>query len=190
MPVTGPIALIVLRSGLRGDFQKAMRVVFGAAIAETMYCALATFGYVQIIQAFPFLTKYVRYISAVFLLVLGIVFLFQKVSINEDNLSAQNSKAAGFVSGFLIALFNPTLFVTWGSASSTVFSWMSRVTIFDMVLFPLGAGVGIVVWFFILLEIFKKFRERIGETIGRYAIRGAAVVMLVSGIFLLFQAGK
>ena len=41
-----------------------------------------------------------------------------------------------------------------------------------------------------LLEIFKKYREKIGERIGMIAIRGAAVIMLGSGIFLLTQAGK
>jgi hypothetical protein len=59
-----------------------------------------------------------------------------------------------------------------------------------MVLFPICAGLGIVTWFTILLEIFKKYREQIGEKIGFYAIRGAAVVMLGSGAYLLTQAGK
>lgn len=190
MPVTGPIALIVFRSSLRGQFASAMRVVTGAAIAEVIYCALATFGYVQIVSAFPFLAKYIRYIGAIFLLVLGIVFMFQKVHIEADYVPESGKREAGILSGFLIAILNPTLFLTWGSATSTVFSWFSTVSIWDMVLFPIAAGAGIVCWFSVLLEIFKKFRERIGETVGRVAIRGAAVLMLGSGIFLLTQAGK
>lgn len=190
MPVTGPIALIVFRSSLRGSFASAMRVVTGAAIAEIIYCALATFGYVQIIAAFPYLAKYIRYIGAVFLLVLGIVFMFQKVTISDEYAPETGKKEAGVLSGFLISFLNPTLFLTWGSATSTIFSWFKTISIWDMVLFPVAAGIGIVCWFSILLEIFKKFRSRIGERVGFYAIRGAAVVMIGSGAFLLTQAGK
>jgi threonine/homoserine/homoserine lactone efflux protein len=190
MPVTGPIALIVFRSSLRGSFGSAMRVVIGASIAEVIYCALATFGYVQIISAYPGLAKYIRYIGAVFLLILGIVFMFQKVHIADEDVPDSGRKEAGLLSGFLISFLNPTLFLTWGSATSTIFSWFTTISFWDMVLFPIAAGTGIVCWFTLLLEIFKKFRARIGEKVGFYAIRGAAVVMIGSGAFLLTQAGK
>lgn len=190
MPVTGPIALIVFRSSLRGSFSSAMRVVIGAALAEVIYCALATFGYVQIISAYPHLAKYIRYIGAVFLLVLGIVFMLQKVHISDAHVSDSGKKEAGLLSGFLISFLNPTLFLTWGSATSTIFSWFSKISFWDMVLFPVAAGIGIVCWFSLLLEIFKKFRAHIGARVGFYAIRGAAVLMIGSGAFLLTQAGK
>lgn len=190
MPVSGPIALIVFRSSLKGHFGSAMRVVAGAAVAESAYCALATFGYVQIVAAYPFLAKYIRYIGASFLLLLGIVFMFQKVHFEVRPVSEIDEKSSGLRAGFVIALLNPTLFLTWGSASSTIFSWFTKITFADMLLFPIAAGLGIVSWFAILLEIFKKYRERIGERVGLYAIRGAAVIMLVSGGFLLTQAGK
>lgn len=190
MPVTGPIALIVFRSSMRGHFSRALRVVTGAATAEAIYCALATFGYVQIIATYPFLAKYIRYVGASFLVVLGFIFMLQKVHFTEESAPVSESRSAGLVSGFLIAILNPTLFLTWGSASSTIFSWFSSISLWDMVLFPICAGLGIVTWFTILLEILKKYREQIGEKIGFYAIRGAAVVMLVSGTYLLTQAGK
>lgn len=190
MPVTGPIALVVFRSSMRGHFSRALRVVAGAAVAEVIYCALATFGYVQIIAAYPFVAKYIRYVGASFLLVLGVVFLFQKVHFTEESAPVSERKSAGLTSGFLIAILNPTLFLTWGSASSTIFSWFDSISTWDMVFFPICAGLGIVTWFTILLEVFKKYREQIGEKIGRYAIRGAAVVMLASGSYLLMQAGK
>lgn len=190
MPVSGPIALIVFRSGLKGHFGSAMRIVAGAAVAESLYCAVATFGYVQIISAYPYLAKYIRYIGAVFILVLGIVFMFQKVHIEDKPLEEIDEKNSGLRAGFLIAILNPTLFLTWGSASSTIFSWFTKVTVVDMVLFPIAAGIGIATWFAILLEIFKKYRSRIGEKIGLIAIRGAAVIMLISGIFLLTQAAR
>jgi len=190
MPVTGPIALIVFRSSMRGHFSLAMRVVAGAAVAEAIYCAVATFGYVQIIAAYPFLGKYLRYVGSAFLLVLGVVFLFQKVHLSEEAAPVSERRSAGIISGFLIAILNPTLFLTWGSASSTIFSWFSSITFWDMVLFPICAGLGIITWFSILLEIFKKYREQIGEKIGFYAIRAAAVVMLASGTYLLTHAAN
>jgi threonine/homoserine/homoserine lactone efflux protein len=190
MPVTGPIALVVFRSSMRGHFSLALRVVAGAAVAEVIYCALATFGYVQIIAAYPFLAKYIRYVGASFLVVLGAIFMFQKIHLFEEPVPVSERRSAGWLSGFLIAILNPTLFLTWGSASSTIFSWFDSIGFWDMVLFPLCAGLGIVTWFSILLEIFKKYREQIGEKIGSYAIRCAAVVMLVSGTYLLTQAGK
>ncbi len=167
-----------------------MRVVAGAAVAESIYCAVATFGYLQIVAAYPFLAKYIRYIGAIFLLIMGVVFMFQKVHFEDKPVTEIEERKSGLRAGFLIAILNPTLFLTWGSATSTIFSWFNQVTFTDMVVFPIAAGLGIVAWFAILLEIFKKYRERIGERIGMFAIRGAAVIMLGSGIFLLTQAGK
>jgi threonine/homoserine/homoserine lactone efflux protein len=190
MPLSGPIALIVFRSSLKGSFGAALRVVIGAAIAEAIYCALATFGYVKIIATYPFLAKYIRYIGATLLIVLGIIFMFQKVHLEDANDEGPPKKEIGWLSGFLIAILNPTLFLTWGSATSTIFSWFNSVSLLDMVLFPIAAGLGIVAWFSILLEVLKKFRARIGEKFGFYAIRIAAVIMLGSGTFLLTQAGK
>ncbi len=190
MPVSGPIALIVFRSSLKGHFSRAIRVVTGAAIAEGIYCAIATFGYVQISAAYPFLAKYIRYTGAIFLLVLGIVFMFQKVHFADDVAPIPENKNTGLVSGFLIAILNPTLFLTWGSASSTIFSWFTTISFWDLLLFPIAASLGIITWFSILLEVFKKYQGRIGEKVGVYAIRGASVIMLASGAFLLSQAGR
>jgi len=124
------------------------------------------------------------------LLVLGIVFMFQKVHFADEAEVIPENKNTGLVSGFLIAILNPTLFLTWGSASSTIFSWFTHISFWDMLLFPVAASLGIITWFSILLEVFKKYQGRIGEKIGLYAIRGASVIMLISGGFLLFQAAK
>jgi threonine/homoserine/homoserine lactone efflux protein len=157
MPVTGPIALIVFRSSMRGHFSLAIRVVSGAAVAEeVIYCALATFDYIRIIAAYPFLAKYLRYIGVSFLVILGVFFLFQKLHLTAESAPVSLRRSSGLISGFLIAILNPTLFLTWGSASSTIFSWFSSISFWDMVLFPLCAGLGIVTWFSILLEIFKN----------------------------------
>ena len=57
-----------------------------------------------------------------------------------------------------------------------------------MVLFPIFAGTGICHGSRYCRDI-QKYREQIGEKIGFYAIRGAAVVM-IAGTYLLTQAGK
>jgi len=190
MPVTGPIALIVFKSSLSGNFGLAMRVVVGATVAEIIYCALATFGYAQILSAYPHAAYYIRYIGAIFLIILGIVFFFQKVKVEEHDPTKPVNNAVGFISGFVVSILNPTLFLTWGSAAGTVFSHIKSPTQIDLILFPIAAGLGIITWFAILLEILKKYRARIGERFGLYAIRGAAMIMLGSGGFLFIQAAS
>jgi threonine/homoserine/homoserine lactone efflux protein len=100
MPVAGPIALIVFRSSMRGHFSLAIRVVSGAAVAEeVIYCALATFGYIRIIAAYPFLAKYLRYIGASFLVILG-VFSCSKSCISQPNLLRCLCAGLGIVTWF------------------------------------------------------------------------------------------
>lgn len=188
IPVSGPIALLVFRNSMQGHYEWAQRIVLGAALAEAGYCALALFGYIQLIQAFPSLASYIRLIGAIFLFVLGIFFLVQKVHIQTEGVTTTERKGAPFLTGFLIAAFNPTLFLTWGSANSIIFSWLEITGLWDMLLFPIFAGIGIIVWFFILVAVFKRYREKIGERIGNYAIRAAAFIILGSGVYLLFQA--
>ena len=116
--------------------------------------------------------------------------MFQRMHIDQVDSTPVTKRANSFLAGFLIAILNPTLFLTWGSATSTIFSWFKSVQFIDMIVFPIAAGVGIVAWFGLLLKVLKKYREKIGEKFGLYAIRIAAVVMLGSGAYLLSQAGK
>lgn len=190
MPVTGPIALIVFKNSLKGEYRRARGIIIGASIAEGIYCALATFSYSQIIASYPHLAYYIRYAGAIFLIILGIIFLMQKIHVEEDLETSNDRKRAGLASGFIIAIFNPALFLTWGSATSTIFAWFKTITLWDMILFPIAAAVGIVVWFTLFIEILRKYREKIGEKVGLIAIRGAALLMLGSGIFLLTQAAR
>ncbi|MCX7631889.1 MAG: LysE family translocator [Turneriella sp.] len=188
MPVTGPVALVVFRCGLRSQFGLALRIAVGAAIAEGIYCAVAAFGYAQILSLFPFLAVYLRYIGAIVLMILGVIFLLQRVHLDIQKQPTIERGHGGFVSGFLIAALNPTLFLTWGSATSTIFSWFEKITFWDLALFPVFACFGIVSWFAIMLEIFKKYHAQIGRQLGFYAVRGAALLMVVSGGYLLTQA--
>jgi threonine/homoserine/homoserine lactone efflux protein len=184
MPLAGPIAVLVLMSGLRGAMRSGMAIAIGAAIAEAAYAFFAYWGMGELIARFPVLAIASRALAALFLLALGVYFLLQKDALVSKAEAPRERLHGSFALGLGITALNPTFLATW-SAAVTVLHSMQLVprSLAAAAPFALGVALGIVGWFWLMLLGIRRWRDRFQPTTIRRALQLVGVVLLASGVW-------
>jgi len=164
----------------------AFKFLSGATLVEVFYCALATIFFRTLLATVPELGYYLKMISAFFLILLGIVFLRESFihhkEIDTDESKSKFSERRPFLTGLIIAGLNPTLIITWASASSLVMSWLGENSQSFAVIFPLAAGAGIFSWFGLFAQILRKFRKKITDHLNSMILRALSIIMIGAGL--------
>ncbi|MCF8258882.1 MAG: LysE family translocator [Flavobacteriales bacterium] len=187
MPVAGPIALLVVRKGVKEEYDEGAAIALGASVPEAVYCGLALFGFDFLFERYPIVESASQVLGGILLLVLGIGFMLMKP--REEDLKTLLPKkgrwAAPFMTGFTVAAFNPTLMVTWSGVAAVLYAMMGAFTELEMIAFPIGVGLGNFLWFAVLLSLMQRHRARFSQRAIVSAIRviGAAIVLL--GLWML-----
>ncbi len=184
-PPAGPIAVLIIARAMDGRSRSAGAVAVGAALAELLYAALAFWGFSAYLAEYPWIVPATRAAAAVILLGLGIVLARRRPG--AEGPPAPDRAGSGFVIGFAISGLNPTFLATWSAAVATLFA--TGLVSFSTALavpFALGAGVGIVGWFGLLLWLVARYRQRFRRETLDKAIRVMGYVLVLIG--LLFAA--
>lgn len=179
MPVAGPIAALVFARGIEGRLRSGLYIAVGGAVAESLYAALAFWGFSELFETYAWIQVASNGAAAVILTVLGVVFIRHKGGQPESSPRVERS-GAGLLLGFTITALNPTLIATWTAAAATLLStgWVALDSSHALP-FSLGALCGIVLWFSLLLRLVGHFRDRFSyATLGR-VIRGMGWCLLV-----------
>jgi threonine/homoserine/homoserine lactone efflux protein len=74
MPPVGPIAVLLLERGVSGRDAEGRGIALGAAIAETIYCALAMAGVSELMRRYAIALTIARAVGVAVLLGLGVYF--------------------------------------------------------------------------------------------------------------------
>ena len=77
MTPTGPIALIVLKYGMRRQNQNALFVAAGAAVAESGYALLAYLGINFALSRYPLEASLLQFISGVILAAFAVILIIK-----------------------------------------------------------------------------------------------------------------
>ena len=191
MPVAGPIAVLVFSRGVDGRQRSALSVAVGGALAEGVYACLAFWGFAEFLARYPVMVPISRAAAVVVLTVLGVVFLRRKVPTKKEP-ARRDGWGGGFVLGFTITAFNPTLLATWAAATTTLFS-TGLVDFTPVTALPFGGGaiVGIIIWFAVLLQLVRKFRDRFSEqALNRMIhVMGVFVLVVAAWFFVMLVRG-
>jgi threonine/homoserine/homoserine lactone efflux protein len=190
MPLAGPIALLIFRKGSRGEYQEGAALALGATLPEAMYCWLAVLGFDYIFVHHPMVEPIARLAGAVLMVVLGLVFVFskQKQQQTVTKLSGQRKHAAPFLTGFSISLLNPVLLMTWSGVVAVVYTIHGTFTNVEKVMFPIGVGAGIFLWFAVMLILMRWLHGRFRPSALDPVIRIFGIMMTLLGLWLLYGA--
>jgi threonine/homoserine/homoserine lactone efflux protein len=191
MPVAGPIAALVLARGLSSRFRAGIAIAIGAALAESTYAFLAFWGFSQILTRYPIILPISRAAAAVILMGLGTFLTWRPPSPSPSPTDepVRERLSGSFLLGFTITALNPTLIATWTAAAATLASTGLIVLSPDLAVpFSLAACVGIIVWFWILLWLVRRYRDRFRpKTLGKVIqVIGVALVALGLWFAVLF----
>jgi threonine/homoserine/homoserine lactone efflux protein len=178
VPVAGPVSALVLRRGLEGRVRSGGFVALGAGLAEGLYALLAFWGFAELVEGNPKVAVGSLAATAAILFALGVSFFSTKTKTGETY-KGYDSRRKGFLLGFTVAVFNPTLIVVWAAVVTILFD-LQLIEFTPRLAIPFGIGccLGIAAWFILLLRIVQHGRKRFSEA-------GMKRFMRAMGVFLI-----
>lgn len=182
MPMSGPVAVLIMTRALKRERRAALLLAVGGAVVEAAYA----FG----IAAFlPHLVGKTRAVvlgslglGSLIVLALGTLLLVRPAA---ASIAADTSPRRGVWRGALSTLLNPTLIATWTVAVSTLYAndWLApRLT--SALAFALGVGLGSLAWFAVAVTVIATWHRRVTPALQARVLRGMGALLVVSGLFL------
>lgn len=186
VPVTGPVAMLVVLWAAEDRATSAGSLVLGAAAMEGVYAGLAFYGFSALLTEYPWIQPTSELIAALILIGLGTIFVRHSPRLRKRREREPPGATWGALGlGVALVGLNPTMLATWGGAVTILFSLeLASFTPQDATIFGLGAALGISSWFFILLLTIGRFRDRISSSTLERSIRIAGWVIGAVGLGL------
>ena len=171
----GPVNLTIMNEGARRGFAWAALIGLGATAMEVLYCSIAFTGFASFFGN-PMVKAAMELFSFVFMLVLGVKFLFAKsvsapmhLSDAVDEFDAQIERKfhphSAFWTGFVRVMANPGVLLFWIILAANFVSrdWV-RDTLASKFACVGGVAAGVGSWFvglsWIAARGYGKFSER------------------------------
>jgi threonine/homoserine/homoserine lactone efflux protein len=181
---TGPIALIVLKRGLRNQNLGALSLASGAALAEAGYALLAYLGITFALSRYPLQAFILQILAASILIAFAARCIFDHRSHHPKN-SHREYPGANFLLGLSIAGLNPTFLVTWAGAVTAARGMGLISDIHSAPAFALGVAAGPVLWFWIVIKVLTHHAGRLRpETLVIIEKALPIVLLILAGIIL------
>ncbi|MEN3038411.1 MAG: LysE family transporter [Candidatus Kryptonium sp.] len=193
----GPINLTILTKGMRDGFKPAFWTGVGAATMEFFYCLLAMFGMGAIVE-YSLGNIIVQTFAFLILLFFGVRNLIihpKKICNGELALNNGNGKLSfikkhhihnTFLVGAVLYALNPTFIIFWITVAGFVQSTSLIGNSFDNFFFAFGVGLGVVLWFYMLLKFIHNFVEFRAKTIAFFH-RISGIIILGFASYLAFE---
>lgn len=196
----GPISVAVIRQGIQGNQRSGLQIGVGAAIMDLLYALVAAFAssalivnLEQFIEGHAWLELAFQIVCIILLVILGRKYISattEDLQKSTDEELKQESKAQklGFTSPYMLGIlmgvmnlanpsFLPSLIAVSGFVQTK--EWVLS-SLGGSVLYAVGFGAGVIIWFSILLRIILKLRDRLPTTYFTYIFKFAG------GAFFLF----
>jgi threonine/homoserine/homoserine lactone efflux protein len=181
---TGPIALIILKRGLRCQKLGALSLASGAAIAEAGYALLAYLGINLALTHYPMEAFILQILAGGLLIAFAIVCLLDGCA-HPSNKSSREYPGANFLLGLSIAGLNPTFLVTWVGAVAVARGAGLISDLHAAPAFALGVILGPILWFWILIRFLNHHTGRLSpETLITIEKALPIVLLILAGIIL------
>jgi threonine/homoserine/homoserine lactone efflux protein len=182
MPLAGPIAILTLSRAASGRYGEALRIGFGAAVAEGIYAGLAFWGFATFLPRHALVAPISQGATSVLLAVLGVRFVFWRPPA-ENGADPRESKAGTAFLGFSISALNPTLLVTWSAVVAFLYArGVEQSSTVVAIPFGASATVGVAAWFACLVKLLHVFKSKLPVRAFRWVIRIMGVALVAIGI--------
>ncbi|KAG6618660.1 lysine exporter protein (lyse ygga) [Phytophthora cinnamomi] len=193
VPVAGPTSAMVLKLGIQGKYTAGLTIAVGGAISEATYAGIAFWGFGSFLAGAKFLLPVSKVLGAIMFTLIGLVFLKadMKPSLDPD-VEASHGKAArrpqsevlkNILMGLTMSGINPALLASYTGAIASVYgTGMLEFTLFLAVVFAIGVCCGVSTWFYLLLSLLKKYKQRLKNHTIDLIMRGLGCFLLTLGL--------
>ena len=184
----GPIGLLCIRRTLEHGQAVGFATGMGAAVADTIYGAIAAFGVSALLV---FLTGHevaFRLLGGLFLLAVAVRTYFKAASIEGEDTSRDGKTCVGgFMTGLTLTLTNPVSVLAFiglfAGAGIT-----GKLEILDATILVWGVFVGASAWWLTLSSGVALVRHRISEDRLSVINHATALALAVFGVWALASA--
>jgi len=133
--LTGPVFFALIKTSIEKGFLAGVALASGVILSDIIYVAITLFSTSYI----DFENKYhipIGIVGSIFLLIIGLFYVFKKVNLNYQNVPKPRIKHAGyFLKGFLMCMLNPFILLYWISVTSGVYSLKGTLNSQQLIIF-------------------------------------------------------
>jgi threonine/homoserine/homoserine lactone efflux protein len=180
----GPVGLLCIKRTLQTGVFVGLGTGLGAAIADTVYAAIAAFGVTAALSLLTGMEKEIRIFGGLFLLIMAIRMILKKVTIakNASEVSATSLIKAIF-SGFFITFSNPLTII---GILAVVATFAGRLDYFQALTLTAGIFCGSLAWWFFLCGGVHLVRKHFTDNAITSVNRGTAILLIILALWAIF----
>lgn len=115
--VTGPVFFALIKTSIEKGFHAGMWLAAGVVLSDVIYIVLTIYGS-SFIKVENDYRLPIGIIGSVILLCVGLHYVFKKVKLNYENINCKKRNTGYFFKGFIMCIFNPSMFLYWVSVTS------------------------------------------------------------------------
>ena len=171
----GPVNLLCIRRTLEKGWKSGIVSGLCAAVADTLYGAIAGFGITLVIQLLIREEFWIRMIGGIFLAGIGVVYYCKpprSLHAGEDDSSANSD----FASALLLNVTNPTTVLSFMAVLATLGVGRQR-PLWQTVFLVAGIFCGSMTWWTILVSTANRLRDRITDRTMRWMNHVAGIAI-------------
>jgi threonine/homoserine/homoserine lactone efflux protein len=180
----GPVGILCVQRTLEKSILAGIIAGSGAAVADTIFGAVAAFGLTFIAEFLLRHEELMRIFGGALLVGLGVHGFAKKVSVAATPTSVGGS-AGDAISSFLLAMTNPITILTFSPVFLAVGAVVSPEDRRAAGTLILGVAGGSLLWWLMLCGLASLFRRRLNDNRMRIIYRVSAGMILFFGIVVL-----
>jgi threonine/homoserine/homoserine lactone efflux protein len=184
--LTGPVFFAMIKTSIEKGFKAGFSLAVGVIISDVVLIGLVLFGS-QFLEYQESFDKYVGIIGGLFLLAVGIYYLYSKVAIKyEDQTLIKVSKRGYLLKGFLMCILTPSTLMFWIIVSGIISVKLNNM--FNEKLFCFFIAMATQLTIDGLKSYYSsKLRHFIKEETLRKLNKVAGVIIILFALWLLYK---
>jgi threonine/homoserine/homoserine lactone efflux protein len=175
----GPVNVLCIHRTIERGWKSGVLSGVGAAVADTIYGAIAGFGISLVIQFLIREEFWIRLLGGILLLAIGVVYFFKapgKFEAKKDE-----SSNSDFVSTFLLTATNPTTVLSFMAVLATLGLGRQR-PLWQTSFLVAGIFCGSMAWWILLASGVNLLRKKITDASMRWMNRVAGIAIGAFGL--------
>lgn len=189
----GPINVWVVNTLIKHDFRSAFSIALGGSTMDFVYFMIILTG-LSLFHFSPTTVLTLKLVGVLFLFLFGIKELLVKKQnfTLDENIKKKAPKTAGFfLMGVAIYSSNPTLIASMSAIAAVIKSWnLFSFNFLNYFLLSFGLAMGSASWFYLLLKIVIKYKNRIPERFFINFSRVSGALIVIFSLYMAFNVYK
>lgn len=183
--LTGPVFFAMIKTSIEKGFKAGFSLAIGVIISDVILIGLVVYGSQFLVYQESF-DKYVGIIGGIFLLAVGIYYLYSKVAINyHENPLIKISKRGYLLKGFLMCILTPSTLMFWIIVSGII---SAKLNVLDEKLFCFFIAMSTQLTIDGIKSYYaSKLRHKIKETTLKKLNKTAGVIIILFALWLIYK---